>query len=120
MKKNILFVSALLVLLPTLTGCPATHTRRSFGEVVDDGMISNKLKVKYLKDKEIKGFQINVDTWRGVVSLQGRVNTQEQINRSIEIAEQQKGVREVKSYLLLKDEGNKSNKSRIKERDVKK
>lgn len=84
-----------------LLACSATAQRRSFGEVVDDAVISNKIKIKYFKDKEVKGAAVNINTWKGVVTLKGVVGNQLQIHRAIEIAERQAGVREVKSYLVL-------------------
>lgn len=84
-----------------LVSCASTATKRSVGEVVDDAVISNKLKVKYLKDKQVKGFKVNVDTWKGVVTLRGRMENQEQINRAIQIAERERGVKVVKSYLVI-------------------
>ena len=84
-----------------LVSCSSTNHKRSVGEVIDDSVISNKLKVKYLKDKTVRGMKINVDTWKGVVSLRGRVEGQTQMDRAVEIAERQQGVREVKSYLII-------------------
>lgn len=99
-----------LILLVNSVACSSTPTRRSFGQVIDDAVITNKLKVKFLKDKQVKGFKINIDTWKGIVSLRGRVDSQGQINRAIEMSEQQTGVREVKSYLVIKDSSYKSTK----------
>lgn len=105
LRSNIWVIWALaLIFLMGAFACSSTPQKRSIGEVIDDSVISNKLKVKFLKDKSVKGFKINIDTWKGVVSLRGKVNTQEQINRAVEIAERQPGVREVKSYLVLKEQ----------------
>lgn len=95
-----------LIFLMGAVACSSTSQKRSIGEVIDDSVISNKLKVKFLKDKTVKGFKINIDTWKGVVSLRGKVDNQEQINRAVEIAERQPGVREVKSYLVLREQIN--------------
>ena len=96
-KAFTLFLSFALI-----TACSATPRKRSVGEVIDDSVISSKLKVKYLKDKSIKGFKINIDTWKGVVTLKGKVEGQRQIDRAVDIAERQPGVKEVKSYLIVK------------------
>lgn len=96
-NKSLLGVALLVVFF----SCSSTPQKRSAGEFLDDAVISNKIKVKFVKDKVVKAFKINVDTWKGVVTLRGRVNAQEQISRAIEIAERQPGVKTVKSYLVL-------------------
>lgn len=96
------FLACFLVL--SVAACSSTPKKRSFGEVMDDGVITNKLKMKYMKDKIVKAHQIDIDTWKGVVSLKGSVDSQSQINRAIEFAERQQGVRQVKSYLVIEGE----------------
>jgi hypothetical protein len=114
----------LFIALFSSLACAASEKHRNFVEVVDDAVISNKLKITYFKDKVVKGTKVNIDTRRGVVTLRGRLENQEQIDRAIELAEKQKGVREVKSYLILKDgveiEEGKSNSghSHIEEKDL--
>jgi len=98
----------LLVLCILSTQCSATAKKRSFGEVVDDNVISMKLRAKYVNKKTTPSTRINMKVWKGVVTLSGALNTQEQINAAIETAEQQAGVREVKAYLVLKDSNKKA------------
>ncbi|MCP5464107.1 MAG: BON domain-containing protein [Deltaproteobacteria bacterium] len=97
--KSLLF---LFVFLLGSSSCSATASKRSFGEVVDDNVVAYKLRAKYIKDKVVKKSQIDVKVWKGTVTLKGVVDQQNQINRAIEIAEQQAGVQEVKAYLVLK------------------
>jgi len=92
------------LVLSLFSACSATANKRSFGEVVDDAVITNKLKTKYMKDKVVKAFKVDIDTWKGVVQLKGTVTDQQQIDRAVEIAEQLPGVKEVKSYLVLNGE----------------
>lgn len=100
-----IFTAILLILILTTTQCASSGKRRSFGEVVDDEAVAFSLKTKYIKAKEVPANDILIAVWRGVVTLKGEVANQEQINRAIEIAEQQKGVKEVKAYLVLKQFG---------------
>lgn len=122
-KRWSFFVLGLIFLAFTVS-CSATQSKRSVGEVIDDAVISNKLKVKYLKDKVVSGLKVNIDTWKGVVTLKGKVSEQEQIDRAIELAERQPGVKEVKSYLNLKEDDKpdynkqKRSKEKIQERDI--
>ena len=103
MKKNLNSVFLLILFLITLVNCSATASSRSLGETLDDGVITNKLKTKFMKDKTVKAFQIDIDTWKGVVSLRGKVDSQNQIYKAIEMAERQTGVKEVKSYLVIRN-----------------
>ena len=45
---------------------------------------------------------INVDTYRGVVSLNGFVDSQDQINKAMNCARRVEGVTEVKNNLSVK------------------
>lgn len=94
----------LLFIVVFTVSCSATSQKRSLGEVLDDGVITNKLKTRFMKDKSVKAHQIDIDTWKGVVSLKGTVDTQEQVDRAVQIAERQGGVKEVKSYLVISRE----------------
>jgi len=42
-----------------------TSAGRSAGEVVDDGTIITKVKIKLFADKQLSGFAISVDTFKG-------------------------------------------------------
>lgn len=103
MRKTIL--TAQILFLITLCSCAATAHKRSFGEVVDDNVVALRLQSKYMKDGIVKAKNVHIQVWKGVATLTGHVDSQEQINRAIEIAEQQKGIREVKAYLVLRGEG---------------
>lgn len=103
MKKKTQVIILLVSMILFFAQCSATSHKRSFGEVVDDNVIHTKLKTKLIKDKIVNAGQININVWKGVVTLKGTVDNQDQINRSIEMAEKQKGVTEVKAYLVLKE-----------------
>lgn len=131
-----IFIRCFLIffLALSLAACSSTPKKRSFGEVVDDAVITTKLKTKFMKDKGVKAHDIDIDTWKGVVSLKGTVESKSQISRAIELAERQRGVRQVKSYLVVveprpstkahqskkkKSWFHKSSSSAIEEKDVK-
>lgn len=100
--KNLLF--PILIAMLTLN-CAASSQSRSFGEVVDDEVIALSLKTKYMKDKGVPAKDVSIKVWRGIVTLKGELAEQEQINRAVELAELQKGVKEVKAFLVLKEFG---------------
>lgn len=101
MKKLFL----LFIVTALLINCSATTTKRSTGETLDDNIIVVKLKTKFINDKAVKSSQIKIKSWKGVITLSGVLDSQTAINRAIEIAEEQNGVKEVKAYLVLKDTG---------------
>lgn len=109
MKTITSFALAVLVLAP-LVGCGigsapagyAGHQDRSVGDTVDDQLIVGKIKSQFLADPEVKGLQINVDSFKGVVTLEGFVKTANEADRAVYLARGVSGVREVRSRLMLK------------------
>ncbi|TAL18651.1 BON domain-containing protein [bacterium] len=85
-----------------IAGCASTQTQESTGEFVDDSVITAKIKAEIAGDKLISLYQISVETYKGVVQLSGFVNTQEQVDEAIGIAEKVPGVKKVKNSLLIK------------------
>lgn len=93
--------SGLLVLF--LAACAPTSTQRSSGQVVDDATLTAKVKTELAQTGGLgEALAINVDTYRGVVSLAGFVDSQDQINTAIRAARRIEGVREVKNSLRVK------------------
>jgi hyperosmotically inducible periplasmic protein len=75
---------------------------KSAGAVVDDTVITTKVKTALLADSDIKGLQINVDTSNGVVTLSGAVDNQTQIDRAGKLAADVQGVASVTNNLTIK------------------
>ena len=91
----------LVVVVVALAGCSATPTRRSFKEGWKDSIVSTKVKYKFTKDKLVKKRNIDVDVWRGVVTLTGRVTSMEEKERAEQLSWQANGVRGVDNFLKL-------------------
>lgn len=88
---------------PSTTATPDTGADgKSAGAVVDDTVITTKVKTALLADSDIKGLQINVDTSNGVVTLSGAVDNQAQIDRAGKLAADVQGVRSVTNNLTIK------------------
>jgi len=104
MKTASPLVRSLLVLLvmAVIAGCAASPTRESTGEYVDDAVITTKVKTAILNDPALKVFQINVETFKGVVQLSGFVNSPEAVGRAGVVAGRVGGVTSVKNNLLVK------------------
>jgi osmotically-inducible protein OsmY len=104
MKKRNRFVGyfVLLMLIATFVACGSTSTRESTGEYVDDSVITTKVKSLLAADDFLKSFQISVKTYKGTVQLSGSVNSQQAIDKVVEIARSVKGVKSVKNDLIVK------------------
>lgn len=72
------------------------------GSVVDDTVITTKVKTALLADSDVKGLDVNVDTSQGVVTLNGAVNNQTQIDRAGKLATDVAGVKSVINNLTIK------------------
>jgi len=101
MKRGLLVLSGLLVVFAI--SCAATPNRRSFKEGWKDSVVSTEVKYKLIRDRLVKKSNINVDVWRGVVTLTGRVGSEAEKERAEELAWKTKGVRGVDNFLRIID-----------------
>ena len=86
-----------LVLLVAMTiACGKT-----IGETVDDATITTRVKTALINAPDVGALSIDVDTFKGVVTLSGRVKTQDEASRALTVAQGIDGVREVKSALQV-------------------
>lgn len=104
MKKKNLFIGylVLIVLVATFMACASTSKQESTGEYVDDSVITTKVKSLLAADDFLKSFQIGVETYKGTVQLSGFVNSQNAVNKAVEITRSVKGVGSVKNNLIVK------------------
>ncbi len=79
-----------------------TQENRTAGETVDDQRITSVVKTKLLADAQISGLDINVDTFRGDVTLRGFVDSTKEAERAIGLAMSVSGVKSVRSTLIQK------------------
>jgi len=95
------FVSGLLI-VAALAGCAGTHKTESTGEFLDDSVLTTKVKASILGDSTLKVFQIDVETFKGIVQLSGFVDSQEAADRAVRLAQTVKGVKQVNNSLIVK------------------
>ncbi|CAA9890621.1 Hyperosmotically inducible protein [Candidatus Methylobacter favarea] len=86
----------------------AEKTKESIGtktqsaeNVVNDSVITTKIKTEFLADPLLKSTQISVTTVGGVASLSGAVDSQQSIDRALQIARNVKGVKSVENNLVV-------------------
>jgi len=102
-KKSGLIGSLILIMfVAALVACASTSKHESTGEYVDDSVITTKVKSKLAADDFLKSFQISVETFKGTVQLSGFVNTIKAVDKAVEIAHSEKGVKYVKNDLIVK------------------
>jgi osmotically-inducible protein OsmY len=95
-------VAVVVLLLAAFAAYAEGPTKRSTGEYVDDKAVSAKVKAALLKDPDVKGLQVNVETYNGVVQLSGFVDEPEQASRAVEVAKGIEGVKSVKNAMKVK------------------
>jgi osmotically-inducible protein OsmY len=101
-RNTVVCFLVILALIATFAACAATRTQESTGEYVDDSVITTKVKSLLAGDDFLKSFQIGVETFKGVVQLSGFVNSQEAIDKAVEITKSVKWVKDVKNDLIVK------------------
>jgi len=74
---------------------------RSVGEIADDAAITAKVKTLLIREKNIKSLDINVDTYRRVVTLNGKVRSRRERSRAVKLAKSVKSVEKVVSKLEI-------------------
>ena len=92
----------LAILLTAFLGCASTSKQEGTGEYFDDTVITTKVKTAILNEPTLKVFQINVETFRGVVQLSGFVSSRDQINKVAEVTRGVAGVTSVKNDIRLR------------------
>lgn len=100
-------IGALLAL--GAAGCSSMHPNsyagtkqeRTATQTVSDAAITAKVKTEFAADRVVKARHIDVDTLRGVVTLNGTVNSDAERDQAISIARNTKGVVQVKDNLRV-------------------
>ena len=112
MNKRLIILFSMLVLLQ---GCAAVAVggaaaggyyvgkdKRDFNTIVSDAGITTSVNSRLLGAKGVKTFDINVDTYNGVVILSGKVPSRKIKNKVIKLSKDVKGVKKVISKLKIK------------------
>jgi hyperosmotically inducible protein len=87
---------AAIMTMPLVAGCGKT-----IGETIDDTTITTRVKTSMLNDPAVGGTSIDVDTYKGVVTLSGRVKSQAEHDQALALARKVDGVTDVKDALQV-------------------
>jgi osmotically-inducible protein OsmY len=85
------------------SGGDAERTGAKAGRVIDDSVITGKVKAALIADPTTKAHQIEVETFKGTVQLSGWVDSDTARTRASEVARNVAGVRDVKNSLGLRN-----------------
>ena len=96
-KRLTVFVLMMTLIAPLLLAACG----KSVGDTIDDATITTRVKTSLLNDPDVGVQRIDVDTFKGVVTLSGRVKTKEEEAKAIALARKISGVTDVKSTLQI-------------------
>ena len=98
------YISLILCLVCTMmmTACAGDRTHRSTGQAVDDTAIATKVKSALIADPGVKGTQVEVEVFKGVVQLSGFVDSSASAQKAVTIARDVPGVKEVRNSMIVR------------------
>jgi len=105
MKKKlalpVILIAAVLAAGCGTMGGSKDGSKKSAGQVVDDSVITSKVKAALLADPDVAGLKINVDTSKGKVTLKGEVKTLALWRKAEKLARDVDGVQSVNNQLVI-------------------
>jgi hyperosmotically inducible periplasmic protein len=100
MKKHS-YTTIVLLIVTLMAPLLLAACGKTAGETIDDATITTRVKTALLNDPDVAGLKIDVDTFKGVVTLSGGVKTKAEEAKAIAIARKISGVADVKSTLQV-------------------
>jgi hyperosmotically inducible protein len=102
--QNVAAALVASVFLAAAGGCASDHNRgvKESGAIASDSWITTKVKSDLAVEKDVSATQIHVDTYEGVVTLSGSVDTQAESRKAEQVAREIKGVKSVVNNLQVK------------------
>lgn len=94
-------LTVLMLVLTLIAPLLLAACGKSVGDTIDDATITTRVKTALLNDPAVGGSRIDVDTFKGVVTLSGRVKTKEEEAQAIALSRKISGVTDVKSTLQI-------------------
>jgi hyperosmotically inducible protein len=112
MYKNLIIIFSSLFILQACTaaavvgaGVGGYHVgkdKRKFATIMDDSAITTGINAKLLTAKGVSTFDIDVDTYEGVVTLSGHVPSRKIRRKVVNLSKKTEGVKKVISKLKIK------------------
>jgi hyperosmotically inducible protein len=101
MARSFLTTGIVMATLAALAACAGTRTQQSTGENIDDTVITAKVKAALIDDPVTKARQIQVDTFRGTVQLNGFVDSADEKTAASRVTHSVNGVQNVRNNLVV-------------------
>jgi hyperosmotically inducible periplasmic protein len=103
MKLKILLFTALLAGASLfLAGCASPGHERSGSAMMEESLVTTKVKSALLAEKDVNSFDIKVETFNGTVQLSGFVDSQWQIDKAVAVTSGVDGVQHIRNNLIHK------------------
>jgi hyperosmotically inducible periplasmic protein len=100
--RNFLKILSALFLAVFLAACASTSTESSTGDLIDDTVITARIKAAYAKDPMVSALAVSVESFKGAVQLSGFVKTAAERARAEAIANDVPGVTQVFNSIQLR------------------
>ena len=91
-----------LVLAAPIAACDVFQGKQSVPEYADDSNITNTIRARFVEDPVVHFGEVGVTTLNGNVRLTGRVNSDRERQRAVQIAQRVKGVRSVSNEIAIR------------------
>lgn len=85
-----------------LAACGGTPAKESTGEVIDDTVITTKVKASFAADPEVSALKIGVETFKGTVQLSGFAKTLREKQKAEQLTWEVKGVKSVRNDIIVR------------------
>jgi len=83
-------------------GSRVAGDQRTAGEISNDRTITSVINSKYVNDDLVSAFDVNVNTYQGVVTLNGTVSTRAAASRAVVLARDTRNVKRVISHIAVR------------------
>jgi hyperosmotically inducible periplasmic protein len=102
--KNLVAAALAAIALAGAYVAQADESKRSVGEYTDDKLMVSKVKTALISDKTADADEINVEVYKGVVQLNGFVDSEKEKAQAETVAKAVEGVKGVTNNLQIKQE----------------
>ncbi|MCX7146862.1 MAG: BON domain-containing protein [Sulfuritalea sp.] len=97
-----MIVAGSAMMMLARTAYADTPRQESAGELLDDAVITARVKAALVQDETVSALRIKVTSNNGTVQLSGFANSLREVDRAAEIARGVPGVKDVSNDILLK------------------
>jgi len=99
--KRSRYATTLLLALVMIAPLLLSACGKTVGETIDDATVTTRVKTAFINDPAVGAMRIDVDTFKGVVTLSGSVKSKDEEAKAMALARSIKGVTDVKSTLQI-------------------